>query len=237
MKIDRKEWVWAGLTKDLIRPTIEPKCAIGGYIESPIYDAADPYDTRFGEISSTQGWLDYGMNQGWITDIGCIEHELDTFNFIFVLDEKEWHSVESLNLEYIAELLDMAQFKSKCDTIFDIGCGTGNILDMSFDHGYKNAMGIEIRPAIYDVANSNSKLEVYHEDAANYILPDKRMHLYMFDPFSNTILDSFLQNNIENIKKNKSMLIYANAFSGHHLVTKYGMQVIYSDGLSVIYTA
>lgn len=237
MKFDRREWIWNGLTKDLIRPTVEPRCAIGGYIEAPVFDVGDAYDSRFNEISSTQGWLDYGMNQGWITTIGCIEHELKEFNFAFVLDEKEWHTVESLNLDYIAELLDMAQFKSKCDTIFDIGCGTGNILNMSFDHGYKEALGIEVRPAIYDVANSNTKLKVYNEDANNYLLPDRRMHLYMFDPFSNAILNNFLKNNIENIKKNKSILIYANAFSGHHLVTKYGMHSIYSDGLSVIYTA
>lgn len=235
MKFDRREWIWAGLSKDLIRPTIKPKCAIGGYIESPIFDATDPYDSRFEEISSTQGWIDYGMNQGWISEIGCVKHELKKFNFVFTLDQKEWHTVESLELDYIADLLEMAQFKEKCDTIFDIGCGVGNVLEMALDHGYRNAMGIEIRTEPYTIANSNFKLEVYNEDARSYILPDKQMHVYMFDPFSNEILDNFLQNNIENMRKNKSMLIYANAFSGHHLVTAYGMKSFYTDGLSVLY--
>ena len=130
----------------------------------------------------------------------------------------------------------MAKSHSDSDTIIDIGCGVGNVLKVGLESGYKYAMGVEVQKELCEMALRNVNAEIINESAETYTLEDKNMHVFLFNPFSNKILNIFLENNIDIIKKNKSLVIYNYAFSGHHLMIMYGLKPIYSDGFAVIYS-
>jgi len=111
------------------------------------------------------------------------------------------------------------------------------VLKIGIDAGYKNVMGLEIQKELVDLARNDERLEIIHGSGSDYILPDKQLHVFMFNPFSNNVMIDFLDNNIEKIKKNKSLVIYNYAFSGHHLMVMYGLKMIYTNNFAIIYAA
>ena len=253
----RSEWIGFGIAKQIIKPSIVKECVIGGYIESPVMDNVDMYDPKFEPMDDSWAWMEYGLSNGWITKTGCVLHELDQFNFIFTLQDiitlypeklpeirkrthipenKDWFAYQSSAPEDLKILFKIAKEHSDSATIIDIGCGVGNVLKVGLESGYKNAIGVEVQEELCKLALQNVNADIVNESAETYMLEDKNMHVFLFNPFSNKILNIFLENNIDNIKKNKSLVIYNYAFSGHHLMIMYGLKPIYSDGFAVIYS-
>ncbi len=254
--ISRSEWIGFGIAKQIIKPSIEKQCVIGGYIESPIFDVVDLYDPKFADLDESWNWMELGTKNDWVGPIGCVEHELDQFNFIFTLQDiitlypeklpeirkrthipenKDWFAYQSSDPNDVAKLLWVAKEKSDNDSFIDIGCGVGEVLKVARNFGYINVFGLEVQKELCELAIHNVDAEIINESAETYLLPDKSMHVFLFNPFSNKILNTFLSNNIENIKRNESLVIYNYAFSGHHLMLMYGLKPIHSDGFAVIY--
>lgn len=253
----RSEWIGFGVSKQIIKPSTSKECVIGGYLESPIMDSVDLYDPKFEHMDDSWVWMEYGIEQGWITNTGCVLHELDQFNFIFTLQDiitlypeklpeirkrthipenKDWFAYQSSDPKDLYSLFKLAKEYRDSDTIIDIGCGVGNVLKTGLEFGYQNAMGVEVQGELCEMALQNVDAKIINESAETYMLEDKNMHVFLFNPFSNKILNTFLQNNIECIKRNNSLVIYNYAFSGHHLMIMYGLKPIYNNGFAVIYS-
>lgn len=253
----RSEWIGFGIEKKIIKPSSERSCVIGGYIESPVVDSVNLYDNKFSVFADSWEWMDYGNKQGWVKQIGCVEHELKDFNFIFTLQDtitlypdklpdtkklthiptnKDWFAYQSSLTQDIDKLFKIAKQSSDSQTLIDIGCGIGNVLNVAFDAGYSKVIGVEVQEVLCELAKKNTRADIIHQSAETYILDDKNMHIFFFNPFSNKVLNTFLRNNINSIKKNKSLVIYNYAFSAHHLLIMYGLTPIYNDGFAVIYS-
>ena len=63
-----------------------------------------------------------------------------------------------------------------------------------------------------NVLNSigNNQIILFNADASEYILEDKSYFIFMFNPFDGFIMRQFIQNNYENLVKNKSVIAYSN---------------------------
>lgn len=258
LNVTKEEWLGFALNKNILIQSDNSECVIGGYIDEFVYDDVDIYDTKFSSIDDVDYWFTLGTIHGWIGKTGCVKHELDKFNFVFTLQDikilypdklpeirkrthipenKDWFAYQASEPEMTKELLEKALEFSACDTLIDIGCGLGEVLKIGSDIGYKNVMGLEIQEELVDLARKDNRLEIIHGSGSNYLLPDKKLHVFMFNPFSNNVMIEFLDNNIENIKRNKSLVIYNYAFSGHHLMVMYGLKVIYTNNFAIIYSA
>lgn len=102
----------------------------------------------------------------------------------------------------------------------DIGCGNGLPLVYAYKHhNFKSYKGIDlfkksiIRSKI-NIKNSNcNNITIIQEDASKYLLDDKKYFIFMFNPFAGEIMNKFLTNNIDIIRKNNSVIVYVNQIS------------------------
>lgn len=198
--------------------------------------------------------MQYGKENNWIEDIGCIVHELKRFNFQFNLQDlvplklgkiapplthkpenKDYFAYQRSTTDPVKYLFDAAKELVPCDSIIDIGCGMGEFLMMAKNYGYKDIHGVEVQKELVDIAKQNINENITLESAETFLLPDKQMHIYMFNPFSNNVMAKFLDNNIDNIKRNKSAILYNYTFIGEHLIPMYGMKQIFGNSFSKLY--
>jgi len=114
----------------------------------------------------------------------------------------------------------------------DVGCGKGiSAIYVLDNYNFKSISGFDyseslIKAAINNHQNSNIKnkdINLFLEDASSYVLEDKKMFIFMFNPFNNIVLQNFLDNNIDKLKKNKSIIAYAND-NTLNLILKYNIK-------------
>jgi SAM-dependent methyltransferase len=106
--------------------------------------------------------------------------------------------------------------------LIDVGCGSGiSTLYFCAQYKFKSFLGFDISQNLINIARINKHRIISHInnveqiefrciDARNIVLPDEPNVLFMFNPFGWDTLSTFLENNIKNLRKNRSFLIYAN---------------------------
>jgi len=128
----------------------------------------------------------------------------------------------------VREMTEVSQGISQADLFIDIGCGKGLPLYIANQSGYYNEfVGIDIDHITMKICKDNlegrlNNLNLLIKSADSYILPDKKAHIYFFCPFSNSVLVKFLENNIENIRRNKSVILYNNNYMADHVLKMFG---------------
>ena len=60
------------------------------------------------------------------------------------------------------------------------------------------------------IGDEIENIKIFNADASEYILEDKSYFIFMFNPFDGFIMRQFIQNNYENLVKNKSVIAYSN---------------------------
>ena len=106
----------------------------------------------------------------------------------------------------------------------DIGSGNGLQLIYAYKHHhFKTYKGIDLfKKSIIRSRESIEKsnchdVSVTQNDASKYLLDDKRYFIFMFNPFAGEIMNKFLTNNIDIIRKNNSVIAYVNQISSSEL--------------------
>ncbi len=251
--IDHDSWLGFGVKRKLTVITNQIDCVIGGYIPDTNYIDVDIYSSQYKEISFIHNWINTGLQNKWIKNLGCVKHEINKFNFILDLENlipmninafpplthkpenKEYYE-HQISLRHTAELLfSEGQKILPTTSIIDIGCGMGWVLELAKDFGYTDIYGIDVQEELINIAKNKIDANLLTIAAEKYYLPEKQMHIYMFNPFSNKILEQFLQNNIENIKRNNSCILYNNNFTAHHLMIQNGLKDVYNNSFIGIY--
>jgi SAM-dependent methyltransferase len=100
----------------------------------------------------------------------------------------------------------------------DIGCGTGNALIYTvLSYRFKKYYGFDFDEKLIKIGIKNlynlglhSKIELSVDDASKFIQNDTQFVYFMFNPFGQKTMSNFLINNIESLKKSKSIILYAN---------------------------
>lgn len=115
----------------------------------------------------------------------------------------------------------------------DIGCGNGIPLIYAYKNfSFKSYSGFDIISNYVDISKKNvtnslgiNKLEIFQSDAANFILKNKSYFIFMFNPFDEIIMKKFLNNNYENLIKNKSVIAYSN-YNQLKVIKKYTKNIL-----------
>ncbi len=136
-------------------------------------------------------------------------------------------SLELANQNHPAPLLILKRNINYClnnnfiDTTFnfiDIGTGSGLLMHYVLNNldYFQSYQGIEFEKNFFEIGKKNlinyrhKNLSLFYMDARNFFLEDKKLLIYLYNPFKFDILKIFLQNNYENINNNKSVIIYHN---------------------------
>ena len=209
------------------------------------------------DFNSITDWYVKGFNSGWVKKAGCVKHELEyptavVKRFLYadlkelnILDKDfdKFNGVTSLINKQdgyfpsypksIKLLIEAAKF-SPSNTFIDIGCGKGLPIYVASQSGmYSSYIGIDVDQNCIDEClsyNSSIKdnLKLFNISASNYILPNTNSHIFMFNPFDNDTLITFLNNNHKSIKENESLILYNNDYIAKHVMLYFGFKLIKS---------
>ena len=254
MDINHDEWLGYGIKKGSIEMIKEPICGIGALIDDLTYCDVILEDEKYLKIGSVNDWKDYGTKNNWISDYGCPIHEKEDANILITAERgklvhlKQFEEKVKLgdyfailnkplnrhhfgymatNPNLVPIIIDEIKKISQCDSFIDIGCGPASVLKL-ITNEYKFLYGIDIEKTFIDEAKKlvpHAELKV--DSADTYILPDKKMHIFIYNPFDNFTLNNFLKNNIDNILRNDSLVIYNNPFYANHLLQEYGLNKMF----------
>ena len=83
-------------------------------------------------------------------------------------------------------------------TFVDLGCGKGRALLLAAQHGFSQILGVEISPALAEIARTNTaaqtNIEIRTQDAAEVLYPETPLLLFLYHPFLAPLLRRVLQN-------------------------------------------
>ncbi len=121
----------------------------------------------------------------------------------------------------------------------DIGCGKGKACFYAANTLYFNeVVGFDFDEHLIDSARENLKsyrgrgkgrIKFLLHDAADYKLADVKTFVFMFNPFDSVVLELFLKNNLDVIKRN---CIVADAYDiKRNVLIDFGMECIFRDAM------
>ena len=93
-------------------------------------------------------------------------------------------------------MLDAIPVDPSQSTFVDLGAGMGRVVLLAAERGYRSIVGVEISPALLEVARANlrsagdlaSRIRLKRCDAACYRLPRGDLAVYLFNPFSSEVV-------------------------------------------------
>ena len=135
---------------------------------------------------------------------------------------KHSNGLESVWLLNLKRLYDLT--KKKLDIknyhFLDVGCGNGVPLIYAYKKlPFKSYSGFDFVSNYVDISNKNISnsiggggvgIIIFNADASEYILDDKSYFLFIFNSFDGLIMKKFIENNYNNLVKNKSVIAYSN---------------------------
>lgn len=124
----------------------------------------------------------------------------------------------------------------------DVGSGLGILLFfVSFNYNFKSYTGIELNNDVYEHSVKNlkklnlKKISIQNISADKFVLDEKKYIIYFYNPFKNFILEKFLQNNLQIIKKTNSVILFHNDKTGN-IFQKYGFtKICIENGLNIYF--
>ena len=107
------------------------------------------------------------------------------------------------------------------DVFLDMGCGKGRVLIQACRYPFKRVIGVEVDPALADVARENlaragrrsrcGDVEIVVADAAEYAIPDDLTVMYLYYPFAGETFRRVMANVVESLDRTPRRLriVYA----------------------------
>ncbi|MDQ6930241.1 MAG: class I SAM-dependent methyltransferase [Candidatus Eremiobacteraeota bacterium] len=97
-----------------------------------------------------------------------------------------------------------ASFSLAGATFVDIGSGMGRVVMLASHHPFRQVLGIEISPALHEIARENVRvytdarqrcrdIRLVRADAAEVALPPGNLAIYLYNPFQGRILARLLE--------------------------------------------
>lgn len=126
---------------------------------------------------------------------------------------------EVVYLKFLSDINNLIPLNDQSHYDFcDIGCGTGiSSVFVEKNLRFKSVTGYELSSELTEIAQQNKikskavKVNFHCMDAKEIHLKNEPVLVYLFNPFNEQVLKSFLDNNYETFLKNGSVLYYVNA--------------------------
>ena len=144
----------------------------------------------------------------------------ETLRKLNLKNSKGLGTVWLLNLRRLYKLFIKKKYDENKYHFLDIGCGNGIPLiyaykkfnfksysGFDFENKYVENSKINLKSSI----NKSSEISIFYQNADNFFLNENEsFFIFMFNPFNQIVMKKFLENNIDNLKKNKSVIAYCN---------------------------
>lgn len=245
--MDFEEWFSFGVARNFIVEVDEDHCGMGLEFDFlPDLRAIETGSERFDEVRYRKPWMDYGVHREWVVKQACRLHDevsgpYRAFSWPTYYKDPVgglWQPHWDADLNTVRGLIEAAA-KDPADSFIDIGCGPATVLNYVYKNfAYGDLGGIE--KYFYQQAVDNrvdNSMWIEGVDATSYHLPDRKSHIYLYNPFDNMHLITFLELNVETLRRNNSLLLINGRYAYDHVLRYYGAKV--GDelpGRSAIYT-
>ena len=148
-------------------------------------------------------------------DVDCAEVNDSGYDEMSDESKKSGNAYANGSYYYCKLMLDWINIIDYEYQFIDIGSGKGKIcFEVARDWHFSEVVGVEYESRLVEAANKNKKLldsnvAFVWSDASKYLLPDVKNIVYIFNSFNDVILKKFIDNNKESLRKNKSIILYA----------------------------
>lgn len=89
-------------------------------------------------------------------------------------------------------------------TFVDIGSGMGRVLMLAAAHAFKQIVGVEISPALHEIARENlarykiradrrPDVRLVRSDARDYVFPAGNLLIYLYNPFEGPVFQEVIE--------------------------------------------
>lgn len=136
-------------------------------------------------------------------------------------------------------LSEAAKTEAVFENFIDIGSGKGKICIEARRSGrFRRVVGIDFSQELVGIARANAakcgcadEIEFVCADARSYLVPDAANLIYLYNPFDERMLSTFIENNIDNFRRCGSCIAYVtdvhrNAIVGLGFETVYRSQML-----------
>ncbi len=136
-----------------------------------------------------------------------LKFNIKTQNF---LDKTDYDAPDPESIEYVGtryvqlfNVFNKLPIDYANSTLLDIGCGKARVIAVASTHPFKKIIGVEYDEnlALLGQKNvskirckTNDHIEVHHQNAITYDIPDDVNVIYMFNPFVGTTLEKVVDN-------------------------------------------
>lgn len=127
-----------------------------------------------------------------------------------------YHGYSKTVERHIREIFDSLEFTGK-ERLLDIGCGKGVVLRTASGYPFEKVTGIEIDERLIAIAINNfrvlkmeSRVQCIHADAAKFEDYGSYDVFFLFNPFSDAIMEPVIDKLLEVSEKNTVTVIYHN---------------------------
>lgn len=124
---------------------------------------------------------------------------------------------------YTAErLMQQLRQEDLQGAFLDAGCGKGRMLAMAAAHGFRNIFGFDLSAEMYEEALQHAALiskqyphtaiHLSQSNARHYTLPASVIVIFLFNPFDNTVMKTFIEQVLNSLQEYPRQLtvLYAN---------------------------
>ena len=103
----------------------------------------------------------------------------------------------------LATLLAAVPIPLESATFVDLGSGMGRVALLAATHPFRQVIGVEISPALHEIARENltafvgrrlcRDIRLVRADAATFALPRGNLIAYLYNPFRGAVLDAVVE--------------------------------------------
>lgn len=179
------------------------------------------------------------FNKSWIKKNNLLFDEsigIDKFKnkSISKIDSNPMCVVWLKNIDRLLNLIPKS-YDLKNYHFIDIGCGSGiSTIYFRKNYDFKTYSGVDFEKKFIEYSEINKKnsstdnIQFSIEDVTYLKLQDKPYFLFLFNPFGLKTIKFLIKNNLQNLKKNSSIIGYVNDLHINHF-TDYDVQIVRDD--------
>tara|TARA_B100001013_G_C24545299_1_gene416376 strand:+ start:118 stop:801 length:684 start_codon:yes stop_codon:yes gene_type:complete len=123
---------------------------------------------------------------------------------------------------------------NESDIIIDCGCGKGRVLLIASQYKFNKVIGIEFSPELIAIAHANiercknynnfniDKIKILEGDVLDYKFNNNESIFYLYNPFSNIILDKLCEHIVRSFNSNprRILITYVNPKFHNSIIDK-----------------
>jgi SAM-dependent methyltransferase len=138
------------------------------------------------------------------------------------VERKHFSLYEPVNYYSLTWLLDQLTPADMKTALLDVGCGRGRVLAVGAAYGFREMTGIDFSEKLckqaaammerVKEAHPGLKVTVTCADARDYDIPDAVGVIFLFNPFDDLVMESFIDKVFESLHRNERPMkvLYAN---------------------------